>query len=163
LTVETSISHGSQNPRHAVQKYTLDGQVSVSIGADGDEFRTSVVWKDSILNSVAFWAGFWTAAPCWSRRLERRNFGLHRCGKCYSRQQQLFSDLEIVFFDTTSIYFAGEGGQSIGQRGYRRNLGSCCSMGQCRLGSKTGLVARCKQPHRADRLLPRDRHEAILT
>ena len=50
LTVETSISHGSQNSGlgsgHAVQKYTTDGQVSVSTGADGDEFHTSVVWKD---------------------------------------------------------------------------------------------------------------------
>ncbi len=49
LTVETSISHGSQNSGlgsgHAVQKYTTDGQVSVSTGADGDEFHTSVVWK----------------------------------------------------------------------------------------------------------------------
>jgi hypothetical protein len=48
LTVETSISHGS-NSRHAVQKYTLDGQASVSTGADGDEFHTTVVWKDSSL------------------------------------------------------------------------------------------------------------------
>ena len=49
LTVETSISQGSSNSRHAVQKYTLDGQVSVSTGADGDEFHTSVVWKGSSL------------------------------------------------------------------------------------------------------------------
>jgi hypothetical protein len=48
LTVETSISHGAQISRH-VQKYTTDGTVSVSTGADGDEFRTSVVWKDSSL------------------------------------------------------------------------------------------------------------------
>jgi hypothetical protein len=32
-----------------VQKYTTDGGVSVSTGADGDEFHTSVVWKDSSL------------------------------------------------------------------------------------------------------------------
>jgi hypothetical protein len=49
LTVETSISHGSLNSRHAVQKYTTDGKVSVSTGADGDEFHTSMVWKDSSL------------------------------------------------------------------------------------------------------------------
>ena len=49
LTFETSISHGSQISRHAVQKYTTDGKVSVSTGADGDEFRTSVVWRDSSL------------------------------------------------------------------------------------------------------------------
>jgi hypothetical protein len=49
LTVETSISHSSPNFRHAVQKYTTDGRVSVSTGADGDEFHTSVVLKDSSL------------------------------------------------------------------------------------------------------------------
>jgi hypothetical protein len=48
LTVETSITHGS-NSGHAVQKYTTDGKVSVSTGADGDEFHTSVVWKGSSL------------------------------------------------------------------------------------------------------------------
>lgn len=49
LTVETSISRNSLSSRHAVQKYTTDGKVSVSTGADGDEFNTSVVWKDSSL------------------------------------------------------------------------------------------------------------------
>ena len=49
LTVETSISRNSANPRHAVQKYTTDGKASVSTGADGDEFHTSVAWKDSSL------------------------------------------------------------------------------------------------------------------
>jgi hypothetical protein len=49
LTVETSISRDSASSRHAVQKYTTDGKVSVSTGADGDEFSTSVVWKGSSL------------------------------------------------------------------------------------------------------------------
>jgi hypothetical protein len=49
LTVETSISRDSQSSRHAVQKYTTDGKVSVSTGADGDEFHTSVVWKGASL------------------------------------------------------------------------------------------------------------------
>jgi hypothetical protein len=49
LTVETSISRNSTSSRHAIQKYTTDGKVSVSTGADGDEFKTSVVWKNSSL------------------------------------------------------------------------------------------------------------------
>ncbi len=49
LMVETSISRNSASSRHAVQKYTTDGKVSVSTGADGDQFNTSVVWKDSSL------------------------------------------------------------------------------------------------------------------
>jgi hypothetical protein len=49
LAVETSISRGEQSPRHAEQNYTTDGEVSISTGADGDEFHTSVVWRDSSL------------------------------------------------------------------------------------------------------------------
>ena len=49
FTVETSILRNSASSRHAVQKYTTDGKVSVSTGADGDEFHTSAVWKDSNL------------------------------------------------------------------------------------------------------------------
>ena len=49
LTVETSISPNSSGSRHAVQKYTTDGKVSASTGADGDIFYTSAVWKDSRL------------------------------------------------------------------------------------------------------------------
>jgi hypothetical protein len=49
LTVETSTSHSSGGARHAVQEYTIDGKVSVSTGADGDKFNSSVVWKDSSL------------------------------------------------------------------------------------------------------------------
>src|SRR6266576_2793953 len=32
-----------------------------------------------------------------------------------------FTDLQLVFFDTTSIYFEGEGGQDIGQRGFSKD------------------------------------------
>lgn len=45
MTVETTIARGSAAPRHAVQRYTTDGMVSKSIGADGDEFYTSIVWS----------------------------------------------------------------------------------------------------------------------
>jgi hypothetical protein len=42
LTIETSISPDSSNPRHAMQKYTTDGKIGVSTGADGDEFHTAI-------------------------------------------------------------------------------------------------------------------------
>jgi hypothetical protein len=45
LSVETTMFRGSAAPRHAVQHYTTDSKVSISTGADGDEFHTSVVWK----------------------------------------------------------------------------------------------------------------------
>jgi hypothetical protein len=39
----------------------------------------------------------------------------------FEQQRDLFTDLQLVFFDTTSIYFEGEGGQEIGQRGYSKD------------------------------------------
>jgi len=35
----------------------------------------------------------------------------------FAQRQDLFSGLDLVFFDTTSIYFEGEGGETIGQYG----------------------------------------------
>ena len=39
----------------------------------------------------------------------------------FARRRDLFSDLDIVFFDTTSIYFEGEGGETLGQRGHSKD------------------------------------------
>jgi len=39
----------------------------------------------------------------------------------FQRRRDLFSDLEIVFFDTTSIYFEGQGGEGLGQRGHSKD------------------------------------------
>ena len=39
----------------------------------------------------------------------------------FARRRDLFSSLDLVFFDTTSIYFHGEGGQSIGKRGHSKD------------------------------------------
>ena len=49
ISVETTMSRGSQTPRHAMQKYTTDGKVSISTGIDGDEFHTSAGWQDAHL------------------------------------------------------------------------------------------------------------------
>ena len=50
-----------------------------------------------------------------------------RCNKdlieemIFNDQRDLFSELELVFFDTTSIYFEGRGGETIGQRGFNKD------------------------------------------
>jgi len=36
-------------------------------------------------------------------------------------QRDLFSGLDLVFFDTTSIYFEGQGGETIGKRGFSKD------------------------------------------
>lgn len=50
-----------------------------------------------------------------------------RCNKdlieedVFASRQNLFSGLDLVFFDTTSIYFEGEGGESLGERGFSKD------------------------------------------
>jgi Transposase DDE domain len=39
----------------------------------------------------------------------------------FARRRDLFSELEIVFFDTTSLYFEGEGGDTLGQHGHSKD------------------------------------------
>jgi len=39
----------------------------------------------------------------------------------FFRDQDLFSSLDLVFFDTTSLYFEGAGGDTLGQRGYSKD------------------------------------------
>src|SRR5512136_3477298 len=52
-----------------------------------------------------------------------RVLGTPRCTKdwieeeLFEQRRDLFSEIDLVFFDTTSIYFEGEGGQEIGQYG----------------------------------------------
>lgn len=53
------------------------------------------------------------ASPrCVKDQFEERLFALRR---------HLFSSLDLVFFDTTSIYFEGEGGDTIGHRGHNKD------------------------------------------
>jgi len=50
-----------------------------------------------------------------------------RCNKdvieegIFQEHQDLFRSLDLVFFDTTSIYFEGTGGESLGRRGYSKD------------------------------------------
>ncbi len=39
----------------------------------------------------------------------------------FAQRRDLFSTLELVFFDTTSIYFEGAGGESVGQYGHSKD------------------------------------------
>lgn len=39
----------------------------------------------------------------------------------FERRRDLFSQIDMVFFDTTSIYFEGQGGESIGQYGHSKD------------------------------------------
>ena len=54
-----------------------------------------------------------------------------RCNKdlieedMFNTWRNLFTGLELVFFDTTSIYFEGEGGETLGERGFSKDHRRC--------------------------------------
>jgi transposase len=41
--------------------------------------------------------------------------------RLFAGQRHLFHGLDLVFFDTTSLYFEGNGGETIGERGYSKD------------------------------------------
>jgi hypothetical protein len=41
--------------------------------------------------------------------------------RLFARRRSLFSDLSVVFMDTTSLYFEGEGGATLGERGHSKD------------------------------------------
>jgi Transposase DDE domain len=41
--------------------------------------------------------------------------------RLFARRRDLFSELSVVFLDTTSLSFTGAGGESLGQRGYSKD------------------------------------------
>lgn len=43
--------------------------------------------------------------------------------RLFARRRNLFTSLDVVFFDTTSIHFEGEGGESLGQYGNSKDHG----------------------------------------
>jgi hypothetical protein len=93
---------GEQWMRH----YAIDGIEEIKL----HHFYRAMGW----LGGISFSApDHWTHTP---RRIkddiEEQLFSLRR---------DLFSDLSMVFFDTTSLYFEGEGGVHIGQFGHSKD------------------------------------------
>lgn len=97
--------------------------------------RSALEWKEQyaiegtwtqLSTCTGLWL-FWVRSCQQRNKWARRRFP--RCvkdrmeGGALSERQDLFNSLELVFFDTTSIYFEGEGGQTLGQRGHNRITG----------------------------------------
>jgi transposase len=74
-------------------------------------YRT-MAWLGEVLPETEQEAAMPWAPRCVKDLIEERLF---------QRQRDLFTDLELIFFDTTSIYFEGEGGESLGQRGLSKD------------------------------------------
>ena len=41
--------------------------------------------------------------------------------RLFAKRRDLFSKLDLVFMDTTSLYFEGAGGQTLGRHGYSKD------------------------------------------
>jgi hypothetical protein len=83
------------------------------LGAGGlqlQHFYRAMAWLGTPLNEKAVPDGF--SPRCIKDVVEERIF---------ERRRDLFTGLDLVFFDTTSIYFEGEGGATIGQYGYSKD------------------------------------------
>jgi hypothetical protein len=74
-------------------------------------YRT-MAWLGEVLPEAAQQGRTPFAPRCSKDLVEERLFAYRR---------DLFSELELVFFDTTSMYFEGEGGESLGQYGHSKD------------------------------------------
>ena len=82
-------------------------------GADGlalHHFYRAMAWLGE---AVAVAAGPAPAPRCIKDLIEERLF---------ERRRDLFTDLSVVFLDTTSLSFEGEGGESLGEYGYSKDF-----------------------------------------
>jgi len=77
---------------------------------DLQHFYRAMAWLGSPLAGQPLEAGF--APRCVKDMLEEDIF---------RRRRDLFTDMDLVFFDTTSIYFEGDGGETIGQYGHSKD------------------------------------------
>jgi transposase len=77
---------------------------------DLQHFYRAMAWLGSPEAEQPFVAGF--APRCTKDVLEEEIF---------HRRRDLFTDMDLVFFDTTSIYFEGDGGETIGQYGHSKD------------------------------------------
>ena len=75
--------------------------------------------------STARWPGW--ARNCRPDQQEARTPFAPRCIKdlveerLFAHRRDLFSRLDLVFMDTTSLYFEGQGGQTLGEHGYSKD------------------------------------------
>lgn len=88
------------------QNYRITGAQDLQL----QYFYRAMAWLGTPVDEKAVPDGF--SPRCTKDVIEERIF---------ERRRNLFTGLDMVFFDTTSIYFEGEGGETIGQYGYSKD------------------------------------------
>ncbi len=96
----------------AAEKWKADYQIEGCENLQLQHLYRAMAWLGEELASTQQTAKTPFAPRCTKDLIEERLFA-HR--------RDLFSELQLVFFDTTSIYFEGQGGETIGQRGHSKD------------------------------------------
>lgn len=87
--------------------YRIDGTDRIQL----QHFYRAMAWLgDPLQNRIPPGEGF--SPRCVKDALEE---------KIFERRRDLFTGLDLVFFDTTSIYFEGDGGETIGRYGHSKD------------------------------------------
>jgi len=90
------------------EDYVIEGAESLAL----HHLYRTMVWLGAPLGRDEQ-AGATPFGPrCWKDRVEEELF---------ARRRDLLTSLDIVFFDTTSIYFEGEGGETLGRHGHSKD------------------------------------------
>lgn len=88
------------------ENYRIDGTERLQL----QHFYRAMAWLGSPLRDGIPSEGF--SPRCIKDTLEE---------KIFEQRRDLFTGLDLIFFDTTSIYFEGNGGQTIGQYGHSKD------------------------------------------
>lgn len=107
-----TVLHRLMNPGsdRQAQRWMRGYRINGADGLDLQHFYRAMGWLGSPLDDQPETAGF--SPRCVKDALEEEIF---------RRRRDLFTGIDMVFFDTTSIYFEGDGGETIGQRGYSKD------------------------------------------
>jgi transposase len=107
-----TVLHRLMNPGsdRQAERWMRGYRITGADGLDLQHFYRSMDWLGSLSDDQSERASF--SPRCVKDTLEE---------KIFRKRRDLFTGMDLVFFDTTSIYFEGDGGQTIGQHGHSKD------------------------------------------
>jgi transposase len=110
--VFVTVLHRLMNPGsdRQAERWLTGYRINGAENLDLQHFYRAMAWLGEPLTSQPECPGF--SPRCTKDVLEEEIF---------RRRRDLFTNMDLVFFDTTSIYFEGDGGETIGQYGHSKD------------------------------------------
>jgi hypothetical protein len=96
----------------AAKRWKEDHEIAGSEGLELHHLYRAMAWLGEVLPDSHLHDADKLVPRCTKDLIEEHLFG---------KRRDLFSELDIVFFDTTSIYFEGNGGETLGQYGHSKD------------------------------------------